>query len=623
MLEFMKKKIDERRNSERVAFKNSADVIGEILIIDRKALFSRAFLWSFATLVLLLVLYVYAISTFFTIFGKEVISESDPWSGVRRVEQGFFIDPESAGPSIANVDISVKKKTNYAIEIKANCKPWMKYHVDLFGNGYDSPDQEVEFSCGNNKKRHIINSNRPSEKVSMRIFYDSSGESLKVDSIHVYELPSLLFILRKTVLLCAGALLPLIALYQKNYRLFAALSLGVIAFSSYMSFPVASKVGNLSDNIWYIPTSISILHDGDIDLSEFADQINAYRNYGLLASDRFGLVNAFPIGVSVVALPFAFIGGLFDVPSFQIAVVAANVFAALSVVVLFALAGNLGCSVPKSLFIAGVFAFATSHLSIHAGGLWSHNVAVLISLLAFYIVTQTTRQWVLALPFLLFLGYLSRPDFSLLILAVIGYLALQDKEKAIQVAAMLAVLMVGFFIWSYLGYGDFLPPYYRSSRLSPDGFGEHLTGQMFSPNRGLFIFNPIFLLSLWGGVIAFRRDVTFKILYRFILVVCLLFFAVVACFAHWWGGYSFGPRLHAPMLGLLTILLIPALNELPQSLLARRALMAFIVLATVWGGYVHIKAAVSMSVHTWNFVPVSVDEHPERIWDWKDMQIFR
>jgi hypothetical protein len=365
------------------------------------------------------------------------------------------------------------------------------------------------------------------------------------------------------------------------------------------------------------------LRDGDIDLSELADLIKSYQNYGILVSHRFGLVNVFPIGVSIVALPFTFIGEILDVPSFDIAVVTANVIAALSVVVLFALAGNLGCGVPKSLFVAGVFAFGTSHLSTHAGGLWSHNVVVLISLLAFYIVTAKTRQWMLVLPFVLFLGYLSRPDFSLVILVVIGYLALKEKEKAIQVTAMLTIFMLGFFIWSYLGYGDILPPYYRSSRLSLDDFGEHLMGQMFSPNRGLFVFNPIFLLSLWGGVIAFRRDIDFKLLYRLIVAVCLLFFAAVACFAHWWGGYSFGPRLHAPVLGLLSILLIPALNELPRHLLARRTLMTFIVLATVWGVYVHGRAAIRMSVHTWNNVPVSVDEHPERVWDWKDMQIFR
>ena len=127
-----------------------------------------------------------------------------------------------------------------------------------------------------------------------------------------------------------------------------------------------------------------------------------------------------------------------------------------------------------------------------------HNVVVLASLLALFILTSQEKKWVLALPFILFIGYLSRPDFSLVIIAVLAYQAITDEERAIQVAAMLAILMVAFFTWSYLGYGDILPPYYRSSRLGLTDFGEHLMGQMFSPNRGLFVYNPIFLLSIWG-----------------------------------------------------------------------------------------------------------------------------
>ena len=624
MSAFLKKKNGSKGyGAEERTAEGLSSFIVNFFVIDGKTLFSKEFVWSFGALLSLFALSIYAASAFFIAFGQEVASESSAWSGVRHVEQGFFIDPAGVGPSIAITDISLKQKTNYVIKIDVSCKPWVRYHVDFYGAGYNSTDQDKEFSCSDKRQQYIVNSDAPPERTSLRIFFTSADESIKVNSVRVYELPLSQLIVRNIMLLCAVFTLPSIALYQKNYRLFTALSLGIIVLAAYTSFSISPRMGNFADNRWYIPTALSILQDGDIDLSEYADLIKAYQNYGIVASDQFGLVNIFPIGVSIVALPFTFIGEIFSVPSFDIAVVAANVIAALSVVVLFALAGNLGCSLPKSLFIAGLFAFGTSHLSIHAGGLWSHNVIVLISLLAFYIVTERTRQWMLVLPFVLFLGYLSRPDFSLIILAVIGYLALKEKEKSIQVAAILTVLMAGFFIWSYLGYGDILPPYYRSSRLSLNGFGEHLIGQMFSPNRGLFIFNPIFLLSIWGGVIAFRRDIDFKLLYRLIVVVCLLFFAAVACFAHWWGGYSFGPRLHAPVLGLLSILLIPALNELPRSLLARRLLMAFIVLATVWGVYVHGRAAIRISVHNWNSTPVSVDEHPERVWSWKDMQIFR
>jgi hypothetical protein len=65
------------------------------------------------------------------------------------------------------------------------------------------------------------------------------------------------------------------------------------------------------------------------------------------------------------------------------------------------------------------------------------------------------------------------------------------------------------------------------------------------------------------------------------------------------------------------------LNELPRSLIIRRGLVAFVILASAWGFFVHGKAAVRMAVHEWNFTPNNVDHYPERLWDWTDMQIFR
>ena len=197
------------------------------------------------------------------------------------------------------------------------------------------------------------------------------------------------------------------------------------------------------------------MHDGNIDISEIAD--NPKQFYGLLRLDRLGTVNYFPVGTSIVALPFAFVGTMVGASELEIAASAANTIAALSAVVLFMLANNLGGGISKSLFIALLFALGTSQLSIHAGGLWSHNVVVLMSFLTLYVVTLKDRRWILVLPFILFLGYLSRPDFSLIIAATIAYLLIVDREKAIQVIAILSVLVLGFLGYCYASYGSVLP----------------------------------------------------------------------------------------------------------------------------------------------------------------------
>jgi len=183
--------------------------------------------------------------------------------------------------------------------------------------------------------------------------------------------------------------------------------------------------------------------------------------------------------------------------------------------------------------------------------------------------------------------------------------------------------MVMLMAWSYNGFDALLPPYYRSTRLSVSGFWDHLSGQLFSPSRGLFIYNPILLLSILGSVIVWSKRLEFGSLYRTISVICLTFLIAVACFPHWWGGYSFGPRLHAAIIGLLTVLIIPVFQQLPNYRVARIPLIAFIAGATVWGAAVHGHGVRSHNVNQWNVSPSDVDRFPDRLWDWSDPQFLR
>ena len=97
--------------------------------------------------------------------------------------------------------------------------------------------------------------------------------------------------------------------------------------------------------------------------------------------------------------------------------------------------------------------------------------------------------------------------------------------------------------------------------------------------------------------LAWSRRLEFGLLYRTISVVCLTFLVAVACFSHWWGGYSFGPRLHAAILGLLTVLMIPVFHQLPTHRTARIPIMIFIAVAFVWGAAVHgMECAATTSI---------------------------
>lgn len=162
---------------------------------------------------------------------------------------------------------------------------------------------------------------------------------------------------------------------------------------------------NGGNNLWYIPTSISMLQDGDIDLSEYDPYTSQFQSGEIWLNDMKQdvrldhsdnqLRNYFPIGTSLLCLPGVWIYNVFNpiaetenplVVSLNLSKVFASVFAALSVYFLILTLQNLSCSVSISYMLGSIFAFASPHFSIHAGSLWSHSTSVFLILVSLWIV---------------------------------------------------------------------------------------------------------------------------------------------------------------------------------------------------------------------------------------------
>jgi hypothetical protein len=54
----------------------------------------------------------------------------------------------------------------------------------------------------------------------------------------------------------------------------------------------------------------------------------------------------------------------------------------------------------------------------------------------------------------------------------------------------------------------------------------------------------------------------------------------------------------------------------------RRSVIVFAVISASWGAFVHYRGATT-DLNRWNADPDNVDANPARIWQWRDMQIFR
>jgi len=144
-------------------------------------------------------------------------------------------------------------------------------------------------------------------------------------------------------------------------------------------------------------------------------------------------------------------------------------------------------------------------------------------------------------------------------------------------------------------------------------FWECLSGVLLSPGRGLLIYSPIFLLSVLGIGLAWRRNG--DTLLRYLSVGVLFTILFYGKWRVWWGGWTYGPRILADLTPILALLLYPLKDLLKRS----RGLKAVFIIFAVWSIAAHSIGAF-WDDGEWNRSP-NVDRFPQRLWSWSDNQL--
>jgi len=398
----------------------------------------------------------------------------------------------------------------------------------------------------------------------------------------------------------------------------------------------APALSNASDPLLIVPSSLSLLHDGDLDLSEFGSAIDP-TFYGVVLLDGRPY-NRYPVGTSLLILPVVWTADQLlpatetpMVRALWIASIAAKVLAALSVALLYVLLVELTDRPWLALALALTFGFATVHLPIHAGGLFTHNavIPVLLAALLLLVVDDGRHAAWAALP--LVLAFTTRPTCAPVIVLLSAFVAYHRPQAWRTYALLGATCVVAFVAWALWVYGTVLPPYYFSYDhtapyvMSLPRFAQGLVGHLVSPNRGLFMFTPVLVFSLWGMAAACSSRSPHAALYRTLAVGVVLHWIMISFLARkWWAGWSVGPRHLAEIVPLLVVLLVPAIDAVRTSSRSVKLAIAPIAAAAfLWGLFVAMHGATSPAPLFWNASPTNVDEHPERVWDWHDMQILR
>jgi hypothetical protein len=339
--------------------------------------------------------------------------------------------------------------------------------------------------------------------------------------------------------------------------------------------------------------------------------INGAQNYSLALGSSFG---------SVPLVAVARVIG-YDVAANEarLQIMIAAVLAAATVVLLYALA-RFFLPHLTSIALATLFWFGTSLASVGGTALWSQDWAVvwgLVALISAIAATERDCRWGwLPLGLALAMAYVTRPTMALLILTLLPYVTWRSRRTGLLTLGTLVVCAVAWVAFSLASFGAALPPYYQVGRLVSNDVLGAFAGLIVSPGRGLLVYTPVLVVIPLLALVRRPRERRQWGLFVVAAAWLLLLVLAVARFPHWYGGWSYGPRLLTEGLPAVFLMLVLAWPPVARSLLARLAIAAFIA-AIAWGCYVHtVQGLFNRWTLAWNDEP-NVDANSRTLWDWR------
>jgi len=379
----------------------------------------------------------------------------------------------------------------------------------------------------------------------------------------------------------------------------------------------------------------SLLLDGSIALDRFQPWFTEHApQHAAAFLVRHGHAwSTYPIGLPVLATPLyvpaALAARLGAWDTRRIITVAAihekltaSLLAALSVALLYCLVRRL-TEQTTAVLVACLYAFGTETWTISSQALWTHGGTTLAVTGSFYYLLRASESppgrgyWILAGLFG-GLAYAIRPTNALFLLAAGASLAWGRRFKGLCLFSLFPLLAVTLTsAYNVRVFGHVLGRY-----TVPQGadFWAGLTGILFSPGRGLFVYTPVFLFSLAGAFAWLReRGLRHSPVYTAAVLFTFLEVLVVSWWPEWWGGHCFGPRLLTDVAPCLALLTIPAMPQVRRAVALRAAFAASLVAS------VSIQAigAFCYPNSRWDETPVAVGQDIARLWDWRDSPVAR
>ena len=397
----------------------------------------------------------------------------------------------------------------------------------------------------------------------------------------------------------------------------------------------------------------NLLENHRLDFDNFKGTFPKEAAYMFTTNVDGHLQSVFPIGSAVLSAPI-YVGIDLAVhakhgslplasPAFEherriFEKVAATVIASLASVIFFLCVIELSTGI-VAIILTLTFAFATSMWAIGAQAMWQHGSVNLMFLTMTLLLLQQQRYQgkrrvaVIALAGLAAGMLISiRPTASVFSFAALAWVFYTDKRNIVFfVLAAIAGIMPAA-IWNIVNFHNLVGWYSSIAGRYHTSFFDALeagAGLAISPSKGLLIYLPLTIFSLVGAIITVRSQRASERLLSFYCVAGLAVYCSYSLFQGWWGGYCFGPRYLTDLDALIVLLLVPFVHQMQLLYSQRhRKLEVTIVVAVaslfmIYSVGVQAVGAYGEPQGEWSSIPMSVDTHPDRVWDASDSQILR
>lgn len=403
--------------------------------------------------------------------------------------------------------------------------------------------------------------------------------------------------------------------------------IGVVIFFIFLAIGRTTLHSFPRDNSWIVPTATSFVKEFNLEISEMRVEYPEFTGIYKEIGGKFYYF--FPYGTSLLISPFVLALHVVGIDTTHKAAELDKWFA----VFFIALSCVAVCMtyyrkkrVLPAIVILLLYFFGTSVISVGTESLWQHTTLLPIYAYVFLVLYRKlyVKNFYLLSSFgLLYFAWLVRPLAAIPIAAFSLYLLIRDWKGFLKTVPIGFTILLLSGLYHLNVYGSFLHSYYRLKRLSSGTFWEALAGNVISPGRGLLVYSPFLILSIFGFICLVRRK---NILLPIIVAITIvLHWIVISTFPHWWAGYTYGPRFFTEMMPLFMYFIYELITYLSSHWKKKAAivLMALFVLLSGASVFIHLKGAYDPNTQKWNTTPNSIDEHPERLWDYSDPAFLR